>query len=90
MILAIREDSVVAHDISNQSTGYCPEPDSWQAVLSALKRAGIGAPAHLERAYIFRRCESCGSTNIIKEGVFRCAVCEAQLPHDWNFGRTRR
>jgi len=85
MTLAIRENGVVAHDISNQSTGYCPEPDSWQAVLSALKRAGIAAPDRLERTYIFRRCESCGSTNIIKDDIFRCAVCEAQLPHNWNF-----
>src|SRR5262249_60577502 len=32
-------------EASNQSTGYCPEPESWPAVAAALDRAGIAHPA---------------------------------------------
>ncbi|MFJ4646566.1 hypothetical protein ACIP6Q_23895 [Streptomyces bobili] len=33
-----------ADQVSNQSTGYCPDPDSWPAVAAALDRAGIARP----------------------------------------------
>src|SRR5258708_4137863 len=29
---------LVVEEVSNQSTGFCPEPDSWPAVASALDR----------------------------------------------------
>jgi hypothetical protein len=32
-------------EISNQSTGYCPDADSWPAVAAALDRAGVAHPA---------------------------------------------
>ena len=31
-------------DVSNQSVGYCPEPESWPAVAEALRNAGLAAP----------------------------------------------
>lgn len=72
-------------EISNQSTGYCPEPESWSAVARALDRAGIAHPARFTFEATFRRCPACGERNLVKEGWFHCAICEAALPEDWNF-----
>jgi hypothetical protein len=69
---------------TNQSTGFCPEPTSIDALRAALDRAGIAAPRSYEPAFEFRRCATCG-VNLIKEGVFECAVCGEPLPAEWNF-----
>ena len=37
-------DAVEVAGVSNQSTGYCPEPESWPAVASALSQAGLAVP----------------------------------------------
>lgn len=37
-------DRFVVVEITNQSTGYCPDPDCWPAVHTALNSAGIAAP----------------------------------------------
>jgi hypothetical protein len=73
-------------EISNQSTGYCPEPDCWPAVASALHTAGIEAPPSFTQTFIFRRCPRCGERNLVKDDWFVCALCEADLPREWNFG----
>jgi hypothetical protein len=70
--------------VSNQSTGYCPEPESWPAVALALRAAGLNAPDGYSPALIFRRCLACSSKNIVKDGVFVCGVCESDLPEQWN------
>jgi len=70
--------------VTNQSTGYCPEPASWPAVQAALTRAGLEAPADFSQAFPFRRCPCCCSINIIKDDVFECGVCAAVLPEKWN------
>jgi hypothetical protein len=72
-------------EISNQSTGFCPEPESWPAVASALDRAGLRHPGHLTREVVFRRCPACGQRNIVKDDWFACGVCGAGLPANWNF-----
>ena len=72
-------------EVSNQSTGFCPDPESWPAVAAALDRIGISHPARFTREVIFRRCPACGQRNIVKEGWFVCGVCGADLPCDWNF-----
>jgi hypothetical protein len=69
---------------SNQSTGYCPEPDSWEAVACALDRAGLARPDDYTASYLFRRCARCDSINLIKDAVFECAVCTAPLSAEWN------
>jgi len=69
---------------TNQSTGYCPEPHSWQAVQAALARAGIAAPGSFSQEFSFRRCSHCGSVNLVKDGVFECEVCSTPLPEEWN------
>jgi len=66
--------------VTNQSTGYCPEPDSWPAAQAALERAGIAAPDGFSLELLFRRCPQCGSINIVKDQNFACGVCSAALP----------
>jgi hypothetical protein len=73
-----------AHEVSNQSTGYCPDPDSWPAVAAALDRAGIGRPDGFTHALVFRRCEGCGEHNVVREDVFVCVFCDEDLPAAWN------
>jgi hypothetical protein len=72
-------------EISNQSTGFCPEPESWPAVAAALDRAGLCHPGRFTREVIFRRCPACGQKNLVKDGWFVCGVCGAGLPANWNF-----
>ncbi|MGW7128097.1 hypothetical protein ACWGIA_07180 [Streptomyces bobili] len=75
-----------ADEVSNQSTGYCPDPDSWPAVAAALDRAGIARPDGFTHALVFRRCERCRENNVVREGVFVCVFCGADLPAAWNLG----
>lgn len=72
-------------EISNQSTGYCPEPTSWEQVSQALTTIGIDFPPYFTSVFDFRRCTNCKSINLIKEQVFECAICEQDLPLIWNF-----
>jgi hypothetical protein len=84
MIFAVSRDTANVVSVTNQSTGYCPEPESWPAVRTALNRAGMEAPDGFSPAFVFRRCPRCGSINLVKEAVFECGVCSATLPADWN------
>src|SRR5882724_10323791 len=40
--------------VTNQSTGYCPQPSGWEYVARALEAAGIEHPGELGRAFEFR------------------------------------
>lgn len=77
---------VMVSEVSNQSTGYCPEPDCWTAVARALDLLGLSRPAFFTAAFHFRRCDRCGSTNLIKDDFFYCLVCDAPLNPVWNYG----
>ena len=77
-------------DISNQSTGFCPEPESWRAVAAALDAIPIGRPDDFTTRVVFRLCPGCNERNIVKDGWFVCDLCEADLPPDWNFPVTHR
>ncbi len=70
--------------VSNQSTGYCPEPESWSAVAAALASAGLEPPFAFSLACEFRRCVGCGSLTLLKGGVFECGVCSRDLPAAYN------
>jgi hypothetical protein len=74
-------------EITNQSTGYCPEPDCWPVVAAVLDRLKIPRPDFFSVAFVFRRCEACGATNLVKEEIFECVVCNAPLSRIWNFNR---
>ncbi len=71
-------------EVSNQSTGYCPDLDCWPAVASALDGAGIGRPDGFTHAFVFRRCEQCSQHNVVRDGDFICALCGGELPELWN------
>ena len=71
-------------EVSNQSTGYCPDVYSWPAVAAALLRAGIRAPDGFSHAVVFRRCPACAELNVVREDDFVCVFCEADLPPRWN------
>ncbi|MEU9176015.1 hypothetical protein AB0C90_03985 [Streptomyces sp. NPDC048550] len=74
----------VVGEVSNQSTGYCPDVESWPAVADALDRAGIEGPAGFTHEVVFRRCVSCRQLNVVREGDFVCVFCDADLPRRWN------
>jgi hypothetical protein len=73
------------HAVSNLSTGYCPEPESWGAVEAALDRLGVAHPGWFTEEFTFRRCPVCGGHNLVKDGELWCELCRAQLPAQWNF-----
>ena len=79
------EDDCVVVEITNQSTGFCPEPESWPAVSDALDRIGLDHPKRFTTEIVFRLCPSCGQRNVVKDSWFHCAVCSASLPAHWNF-----
>ncbi|MBO2454452.1 hypothetical protein J4573_45705 [Actinomadura barringtoniae] len=67
-------------EVSNQSTGYCPDVTSWPAVAAALDRAGIEGPGAFTQPIVFRHCSQCGQRNIVKDDYYVCAACEGPLP----------
>ena len=81
---AFHKHQITVSEITNQSTGYCPEPESWAAVSRTLATLGIEHPPGFTTLFIFRRCQECGTINIVKEELFECAVCETILSREWN------
>jgi hypothetical protein len=77
-------ETIEVGEVSNQSTGYCPEPESWPAVAPALEAAGWTPPDGYSLACVFRRCTECGSVNIVKDDLFKCAECHRRLPANYN------
>jgi hypothetical protein len=71
-------------EVTNQSTGYCPDTSSWPAVAAALDRAGLRHPPGFTHEVVFRRCPACREHNIVREGDFTCVFCDAALPRQWN------
>jgi len=85
MTFEVDAPDVWVAELTNQSTGYCPEPACWAAVTAALQRAGVKHPSGWTHAFVFRRCEQCGERNLVKDDWFECAVCSSDLPAVWNF-----
>jgi hypothetical protein len=82
--LGIRGSSVGAEEVTNQSTGYCPEPESWPAVAAAPRAIGVMSPDGYTAELLFRRCPRRGQINVVKDRSFECAVCGTALPAYWN------
>ncbi len=79
------EDGGLSVDrITNQSTGYCPEPSSWDIVNFVLKGIELPHPEEFDPAFIFRWCKPCGNIEIVKDDDFTCLMCGADLPEEWN------
>ncbi|MFC5918327.1 hypothetical protein [Streptomyces pulveraceus] len=71
-------------DVSNHSTGYCPDVSSWPAVAQALDHVGLRRPSGFTHEVVFRRCSACQEHNIVREGDFVCVFCFSDLPAEWN------
>ncbi|MER5918558.1 hypothetical protein ABT124_52245, partial [Streptomyces sp. NPDC001982] len=74
----------VVGDVSNHSTGYCPDVSSWSAVAQALDGVGLGHPSSFTHEVVFRRCPGCQERNIVREDDFVCVFCGSDLPEAWN------
>jgi hypothetical protein len=72
-------------EVTNQSTGYCPDPECWTAVSRALDRLAVKHPGDFTTKLLFRQCPACGERNIVRDGDFTCALCDSDLPTHWNF-----
>ncbi|MGW6499595.1 hypothetical protein [Nonomuraea angiospora] len=73
-------------EVSNHSTGYCPDTSSWPAVAQALDRARLRRPSGFTIEVVVRRCLACRECNIVREDDFVCVFCESDLPALWNVG----
>jgi hypothetical protein len=83
--LQVDKSAIAILGITNQSTGYCPEPSCFSAVAQALVLIDLRASAGFTHEFIFRRCPTCHGITIVKEDDFECA-CGESLPRSWNFG----
>ena len=88
LVFAEHRGQVAVVEATNQSTGYCPEPECWSIVEAVLDTLQIAHPPDFTAAFDFRRCDRCGATNLIKDGVFECAMCEAALSQTWNYDQS--
>jgi hypothetical protein len=89
MTFGLGPDGWEVTEVTNLSTGYCPEADSWPAVARALDRTGVAHPGRFTDEFIFRRCPRCDGRNVVKDGDYTCAICGEALPSQWNFGAAR-
>ncbi len=71
-------------NVSNHSTGYCPDGSSWPAVARALDDMEIGRATGFTHEVVFRRCPGCQEHNIVREDDFVCVFCGRDLPEAWN------
>ena len=85
MFFLLKGSGAEVVEVSNQSTGYCPEPESWPAVAETLDQIGIAHPGRFKNEIIFRLCPLCGQRNIVNGSWFVCDVCGSDLPAAWNF-----
>ncbi|MFJ8847498.1 hypothetical protein ACIRFF_31885 [Streptomyces cyaneofuscatus] len=86
--MSFREESGrwVVEEVSNQSTGYCPDVSSWPAVAEALDGIGIHRPSGFTHEVVFRRCHFCRELSIVREMDFVCVFCGEDLPRERNVG----
>lgn len=81
----IDETTIEVIEISNLSTGFCPQASCWSAVRQALENLNVLTPDEFTHSFQFRRCTACGQRNTIKDNQFFCSNCDAALPAHWNF-----
>ncbi|MFE6888117.1 hypothetical protein [Streptomyces sp. NPDC057694] len=81
-------DQWTVGEVSNQSTGYCPDVSSWSAVAHALDGIELARPRGFTQEVVFRRCPDCQEHNIVREDDFICVFCGSDLPESWNVDPT--
>jgi hypothetical protein len=85
MVFDLHCGDVEVIEVSNQSTGFCPEPSCWDVIARVLDRLRLVRPEALSHSFDFRRCPSCQAINVIKNDIFECDICGEDLPCEWNF-----
>ena len=70
--VAVDAETQELGEITNLSTGYCPEASCYPVVRRAFEKAGLPAPRGFTIAFTFRRCVSCGQRDVIKDEAFEC------------------
>lgn len=84
-ITFLEDDAVCSIErVTNQSTGYCPDPSSWKALEPVLRAIGLSFPSYFTPAFDFRRCPKCLQLCMFKENEETCLVCDFPLPLSWN------
>jgi hypothetical protein len=73
MTFRVRGSEIEVVEVTNQSLGYCPEPESWPAVEAALAQAGIEYPDSFTAAFTFRRC-SLDARGSVRQGPQRSRI----------------
>lgn len=86
---SFEEREVCVYAITNQSTGYCPRASSWEVVDKVLNKIEIDHPYNFTNAYEFRYCENCHNRNLIKDELYECILCGAELDLEWNFQKKK-
>lgn len=81
-------DRWAVSEVSNLSTGYCPDISSWSEVARALEDVELGRPSGFTHEVVFRRCPDCQEHNIVREDDFVCVFCGSDLPAVWNVDPT--
>lgn len=81
-------DRWIVNEVSNQSTGYCPDVSSWAEVARALDAAELRRPSGFTYEVVFRRCLDCQERNVVREDDFVCVFCGSDLPAAWNVDLT--
>ena len=69
MFFLVEGNRIQVAEVSNQSTGFCPEPESWPAVAAALDRIGVAHPGRFTYEIVFRRCPRTLSSEAIEVSV---------------------
>ncbi|MER7374634.1 hypothetical protein [Streptomyces lanatus] len=77
-------DRWTVSEVSNQSTGYCPDVTSWSEVARAPDAAELRRPSGFTHEVVFRRCPDCQERNIVREDDFVCVFRGGDLPAAWN------
>ncbi|MEG8277530.1 hypothetical protein [Streptomyces sp. AHA2] len=75
-------------EVSNQSTGYCPNATSWAAVARNLDEVGLERPSSFSHEVVFRPCLDRQEHDIVREDDFICVFCGSDLPQTWNVDPT--
>lgn len=70
--------------VSNQSTGFCPQVESWSVMDEVLRGLGCVYPSEWTMACEFRRCETCEALALVKEDWYECVFCQASLLYTYN------
>lgn len=84
--LGVAQKQLVVRGVTNQSTGYCPEPSCFGEIAAALVRVGVSATGRAVARLHLPAMSQVRSDRHREEDDFECAVCATPLPKEWNFG----